>query len=450
MQIKSFKASKVYGYLEYNIHFNGDLSLLVGGNGSGKTTALKLMNALLGPNFGTLLQIPYKSIQVICTDKGIEYEISAVVEDNTIAISISTIKDILTIPSGKTVEFEYFSHNAEKYERFIDEIASKSGDHPVVRAIMGIESPIFLGLERRPDEGIKSVGNYYDERERSFAHRKVREVLARRLITGSLGMSLIETELLVQNAYNRLREIEERHTKKLQDAILLSAFQYVSFSPEDLDAIKKRAWSQKQGVLNRNKEIRDALSKMGVTSENLATGIDKFFHQINELFESLSEKDDGLSIEWLLNKSQIDRVLTIVETIDEHKSSVDSLFKPINDFLNTINKFFEDSKKRLEINKVGQLVVRKPDGTKCTIEGLSSGERQILVIFAYSFFRDSKKGETTFIIDEPELSLHLKWQEMFVPTLMQTNSKAQFILATHSPEIVGEYKNKAMRCCNVA
>ena len=88
------------------------------------------------------------------------------------------------------------------------------------------------------------------------------------------------------------------------------------------------------------------------------------------------------------------------------------------------------------------MVVRRPDGNECTIEGLSSGERQLLVIFAHSFFNQNN----IFIIDEPELSLHLGWQEKLAEAMFSANPYSQFILATHSPEIIAGNKNKAVGC----
>lgn len=41
MIIKSFYAEGVYGYLDFAMEFNSDISFITGGNGSGKTTALK-------------------------------------------------------------------------------------------------------------------------------------------------------------------------------------------------------------------------------------------------------------------------------------------------------------------------------------------------------------------------------------------------------------------------
>ncbi len=52
------------------------------------------------------------------------------------------------------------------------------------------------------------------------------------------------------------------------------------------------------------------------------------------------------------------------------------------------------------------------------------------------------KKRFVFIIDEPELSLHLGWQEIFVKTILDASLNTQFILATHSPSIVGHIENE--------
>ena len=50
-----------------------------------------------------------------------------------------------------------------------------------------------------------------------------------------------------------------------------------------------------------------------------------------------------------------------------------------------------------------------------------------------------------FIVDEPELSLHLEWQLEFVDTLLELNPDIQLIFATHSPEIIGKRRDKAFK-----
>ncbi|WP_111874865.1 AAA family ATPase [Aeromonas bivalvium] len=47
---------------------------------------------------------------------------------------------------------------------------------------------------------------------------------------------------------------------------------------------------------------------------------------------------------------------------------------------------------------------------------------------------------TLVLIDEPELSLHVSWQKVFLPELISISDNVGFksILATHSPFIVGD------------
>lgn len=69
---------------------------------------------------------------------------------------------------------------------------------------------------------------------------------------------------------------------------------------------------------------------------------------------------------------------------------------------------------------------------------LSAGEKQMLSFIAYNIFYQ----DTIFIIDEPELSLHVDWQRQLLPTLMKQGTSNQFIIATHSPFIYSKYPDK--------
>ena len=60
MKINSFKAEGVHDYLKFDLTFYPDLTFLIGINGSGKTSALKLILGLTSPAFHYLNQINYK------------------------------------------------------------------------------------------------------------------------------------------------------------------------------------------------------------------------------------------------------------------------------------------------------------------------------------------------------------------------------------------------------
>lgn len=68
---------------------------------------------------------------------------------------------------------------------------------------------------------------------------------------------------------------------------------------------------------------------------------------------------------------------------------------------------------------------------------LSSGEKQLLtIVYRLLFDKDVEEG-SIILIDEPEISLHMSWQVMFLKTLKRIckNKPMQFIIATHSPQM---------------
>ena len=65
---------------------------------------------------------------------------------------------------------------------------------------------------------------------------------------------------------------------------------------------------------------------------------------------------------------------------------------------------------------------------------LSSGEKQLLVILMTVMLEDG--NSTTLFMDEPEVSLHMEWQQTLIEKIRRLNPKVQIILSTHSPAII--------------
>ena len=65
---------------------------------------------------------------------------------------------------------------------------------------------------------------------------------------------------------------------------------------------------------------------------------------------------------------------------------------------------------------------------------LSSGERQVIYIFLK--VANATKDNALILMDEPEISLHLAWQEKLISEIRKVNDKSQLIIVTHSPAIV--------------
>jgi predicted ATPase len=103
--------------------------------------------------------------------------------------------------------------------------------------------------------------------------------------------------------------------------------------------------------------------------------------------------------------------------------------------LGTLNRKF--SPKSIKLDKDEGYKVLSHDGRPLDLDALSSGEQHELVLLHNLLFR--VEPGSLLLIDEPELSLHVTWQDEFLADLIKIAKKVGFdaIVATHSPYIVG-------------
>lgn len=88
--------------------------------------------------------------------------------------------------------------------------------------------------------------------------------------------------------------------------------------------------------------------------------------------------------------------------------------------------------KNVEVTPMGLLVRSKDDNRNIPLDSLSSGEKKLLVIFMHCLFNE----DVPIIIDEPEISLSIIWQENLLPDLLEKTNIKQVIVATHSSAVI--------------
>ena len=76
----------------------------------------------------------------------------------------------------------------------------------------------------------------------------------------------------------------------------------------------------------------------------------------------------------------------------------------------------------------------KDDNRNIPLDSLSSGEKKLLVIFMHCLFNE----DVPIIIDEPEISLSIIWQENLLPDLLEKTKIKQVIVATHSSAVISD------------
>jgi len=116
--------------------------------------------------------------------------------------------------------------------------------------------------------------------------------------------------------------------------------------------------------------------------------------------------------------------------------------KKVFDEINEIFEILDIDVKAEDISQDGKNmpIFENSSGDKFDINELSSGEKQLFLrTLAIKMLNPQN---SIILIDEPELSLHPKWQQRIVDVYKKIGKNNQIIIATHSPHILGSVRKE--------
>ncbi len=425
MRITGFFVQGMHGHQNINVQFYPDVSFLVGANGSGKTSALRLLQAALAVDLLVLSSIRFDKLEVFIEGEKkhrlsiyqdgpfLSFNLDGIVSENKVALPADDERSVY--------------QNTGRLSQYMEELRirflKESGNR--LREFSNQVRPLFLGLERR-------TGRYDEETlddELMFRNKRIMGSGVRGAIEG-----IDNCQMLIEKAYRQYRRSNDMNSTRLLNFIVESLFDYIEFDHSMMAGLQ--AQQELQTLVQRRKEIERFSSDLG-GGIRANKQISNFFTRISHILEQGSLRENSVNIELLLNKAQIQRIMKILAEMDRQKKQSERYFSPIREITDTLNEFFNQSKKTVEVDSVGKIKVSHR-GTQIPLEHLSSGEKQLLILLTHAHFSPSRGG--VFIVDEPEISLHMRWQEMLVDSLLKSKTNNQFIVATHSPEIVGYRK----------
>lgn len=429
MKLLHFKAQGVHGYLDFDVDFRPDVNFFAGLNGSGKTTALNMIMALLTPSVDKLLEIRFSnaSLTVEKAKEIIRIECNKI--DDDIRLSINNEYAIL---GQEDISYEdiHFSN------RRVRAAHEKSSD--VIRAIRRLASPMFLSLDRR------FVKSSRDEDYPIFFDENMHRAIKRR---GIKDDSLDEIVEIVAEASAEAKTRQSAADNKLRNEIILDSLSFAEINgkPHFPDNQTIRQLRHKQ------KAIKKTFDNLEVPSDEFEVKYNDFFDNLENLvkrferieFESSNRRDfeldevtNKIMSNWFINQHQLDRIDRLFSKVESYQSEKNRIYACLSRFEMLVNKFLNETGKRVQINNKGRLTIRF-SGEERDLSVLSSGERQIVIMLAHLVLNKRLRGDGVFIVDEPELSLHISWQDMFVDAIQEASPNLQIILATHSPSIIG-------------
>jgi predicted ATPase len=123
----------------------------------------------------------------------------------------------------------------------------------------------------------------------------------------------------------------------------------------------------------------------------------------------------------------------LFESIDSRES---------NETINQLNTFFQQyaggtiSKLKPSPDSTVDIRIKPSNGEESfTFDGLSSGQKEIISTLFLIWYHTRNKP-ALILIDEPELHLNAQWHRSFVKNIVALAPQNQYILATHSEDIM--------------
>lgn len=382
MKLVSFTANGVNDFLRFDIKFYDEITFLIGINGSGKTTALKLILGLLSPSFTHLNNIKFKDAKLVIASEyhKEEYRIIANRKGSEIELLLSRgegedIIDEFTVMQSESSSFDNQDElSAERFSR----LSEAFNELEVVKNIRALITPIFLGLDRRIYEG-KII-----DRQRAIYRRTARSAYNRRRLStlNSLNRGLVDVVDLIYDFHRRIGARQPKITEDFKNKILKSSFGFVERGNKEIPKNSK-------SLKGKRKKLEEALEEIEVVElgEEIKEFFDRIIHTLNEVhrLEGKGNNPEYFEVlgEWLINSPQISRIDDIIRYSQEYQSQVSELKEPVKRLETIISTFFSESGKGLIVAPDGELIVMLPNGKESTVFNLSSGEKQILIMIAH-------------------------------------------------------------------
>lgn len=165
------------------------------------------------------------------------------------------------------------------------------------------------------------------------------------------------------------------------------------------------------------------------------------FH--SNLAEKMADKNVKTELDWQLYQLQRrfldyqvnigNRIIELLSSGDEegHRKAAEVSY-PKRRFQDLADELFAETGKKIVRSK--NEIVFEQEGRQLLPYRLSSGEKQMLVILLTVLVQD--KQPCVLLMDEPEVSLHIEWQQRIISIIREMNPYAQIILTTHSPAMI--------------
>lgn len=443
MRITSIEVTGLHGFISDKLVFDSELAIIVGMNGAGKTSILNLTANLLKLDIPNLAKTHF-----------VNFELKGRVGSKAFTMDASRLKDGIEITirqSGRLIGRHPLVMPARSDYPFDDRAARFAYDRAIRRSYdMLSESKVSKYLKDNAKLTLVKLDRTLFAEENDGLTALESPSVARRLASQEVIDPIERVSQVTSDRYNAYRVASRKHSDDLMRQILLQLFK----SPASI--FDERSTKQTKLSAQQIDAIRKKLVKMPYFAEggDVASKINDYFSLANSSLEIQKSRDakrrgdEKDFIRMLFRDFEFPRIIGLLNAFEAFERADSASRQELDRFERLVNTFLIEGGKEVFFSEKEALLRFRLKGSSDPIgrpiAELSSGERQIVTVLTYLAFMAGPNS--IFVVDEPELSLHLSWQMKLVDALMQLRpTEGQLILATHSPEIVGKYRKSVVK-----
>lgn len=416
--IDHVKIEGFWGEENVALQFDDQQNFLIGRNGSGKTTAINLIAAALSADFRTLDRISFDKITIKLSEVGgrrkpvvviqkkpnsrlpfphIEYSIRDATSDDPVIYSLDEFEEQAVFRNFNASSGRLRAHQMRHPQ------ALSITDH-----LTKLVNVSWLSVHRH-------TGRRRPTDERSW--------------DSTVDQKLDELTNSLVRYFSQLTEGATSLLEQFQKNIFLSLLS----DQTEADFTRRL---RKFDVEKEREAIVEIFEEYQLKEKDYIKKVDRHFRHIKEEMGKFSGSEP-ISFSGIAALTGTVKINALAEDWRQLRAKRLEIYKPRDNFLNILNKLV--LRKEFFVKENNELGIKTQSGREYSIDQLSSGEKQLVIVLGEALLQREKSW--IYIADEPELSLHVTWQEALVRNLKSLNPAAQIIFATHSPDIVSTYTN---------
>ena len=426
--IKIFEIKGLFNQFDVSLPLEENVSIFLGENGMGKTTILNCLYYVLSGNIEKLSSIIFDKISItFSNDEVLELDyndITAYVEDY-IYENVPYRRRRMRLDklfSVKEIEIiaDLYRHNTDdELEKYYFRISDVFGVHPKI-AQQELERYIRLKVDSKNTDkaDYDKVVEFKEKISQKFNNDILYFPTYRRI---EEDMSNLGIDIEKDRVKNRLIQFGMSDVEKNIEKLLAT-----------IKSAAITGFAKMTGVLIKqylNGQL-SSLDEYKIDKDKLAIALARIGDEIESADKQrIIELVDNSNI---YNKENIYLLNLIKNLIDSYEKQ--NLYdERIKKFVSVCNNYLNGKKYIYDESNVEIGIFRENSKKQISVQNLSSGEKQIISVFSKLYIEGI--DNCIMLFDEPELSLSIVWQNMFLPDIIASERCAHLVAVTHSPFI---------------